>query len=53
MPEMDGISLIGELRTLSPATHVVMLSMLDTEKYVTQAFMEGARGYLLKNVGEE
>ncbi|MDQ0637835.1 DNA-binding NarL/FixJ family response regulator [Pedobacter sp. W3I1] len=53
MPEMDGISLIGELKTLSPATHVVMLSMLDNEKYVAQAFMEGARGYLLKNVGEE
>jgi DNA-binding NarL/FixJ family response regulator len=53
MPEMDGISLIGELRTLSPSTHVVMLSMLDNEKYVAQAFLEGARGYLLKNVGEE
>ncbi len=53
MPEMDGISLIGQLRTLSPATRVVMLSMLDNEKYVAQAFIEGARGYLLKNVGEE
>ncbi|MDQ0965171.1 DNA-binding NarL/FixJ family response regulator [Flavobacterium sp. W4I14] len=53
MPEMDGISLIAQLRTLSPATHVVMLSMLDNEKYVAQAFIEGARGYLLKNVGED
>ena len=53
MPEMDGISLISQLRTLSPSTHVVMLSMLDNEKYVAQAFIEGARGYLLKNVGEE
>jgi len=53
MPEMDGISLIAQLRTLSPSTHIVMLSMLDNEKYVAQAFIEGARGYLLKNVGEE
>jgi len=53
MPEMDGISLIAQLRTLSPSTHVVMLSMLDNEKYVAQAFIEGARGYLLKNVGED
>lgn len=53
MPEMNGISLIAQLRTLSPSTHVVMLSMLDNEKYVAQAFIEGARGYLLKNVGEE
>jgi DNA-binding NarL/FixJ family response regulator len=53
MPEMDGISLIAQLRTLSPSTHVVMLSMLDNEKYIAQAFIEGARGYLLKNVGED
>ena len=53
MPEMDGISLIAQLRALSPSTHVVMLSMLDNEKYVAQAFIEGARGYLLKNVDEE
>lgn len=53
MPEMDGISLIAQLRTLSPSTHIVMLSMLDNEKYVAQAFIEGARGYLLKNVGED
>lgn len=53
MPEMDGISLIAQLRTLSPSTHIVMLSMLDNEKYIAQAFIEGARGYLLKNVGED
>jgi len=53
MPEMDGITLIGELKTVSPATQVMMLSMLDSEKYIAQAFIEGARGYLLKNISEE
>lgn len=50
MPEMDGIALIQELKENSPETQVVILSMLDNEKYVAQAFSEGASGYLLKNV---
>jgi len=53
MPEMDGISLIKELKLKSPDTQVVMLSMLDNEKYVSQAFSEGASGYLLKNVSSD
>ena len=53
MPEMDGITLITELKAVSPDTHIMMLSMLDNEKYIAQAFIEGARGYLLKNVSEE
>jgi len=53
MPEMDGISLIRELKLKSPETQIVMLSMLDNEKYVSQAFSEGASGYLLKNVSAD
>lgn len=53
MPEMDGITLITQLKTVSPNTHIMMLSMLDNEKYIAQAFIEGARGYLLKNISEE
>jgi DNA-binding NarL/FixJ family response regulator len=53
MPEMDGISLIKELKLKSPDTQIVMLSMLDNEKYVSQAFSEGASGYLLKNVSSD
>lgn len=53
MPEMDGITLITELKTISPDTRIIMLSMLDNEKYIAQAFIEGARGYLLKNISEE
>lgn len=53
MPELDGISLIGELKKSSPETKVVILSMLDNEKYVAQAFSEGASGYLLKNVSSD
>jgi DNA-binding NarL/FixJ family response regulator len=53
MPELDGIALTRELKILSPETKVVILSMLDNEKYVTQAFAEGAYGYLLKNVSAD
>lgn len=52
MPEMDGISLIRELKTSYPAIKVIVLSMLDNEKYIAQAFIEGSHGYLLKNVNE-
>lgn len=53
MPEMDGISLTKELNFLKPQVHVIILSMLDNEKYVAQAFMEGASGYLLKSIGAD
>ncbi|TDQ11812.1 response regulator transcription factor [Pedobacter metabolipauper] len=53
MPELDGISLIRELKLVSPKTRVVILSMHDNEKYVFQAFIEGASGYLLKNVSAD
>jgi DNA-binding NarL/FixJ family response regulator len=53
MPELDGISLIKELKILSPDTKVVILSMHDNEKYVAQAFLEGASGYLLKNASAD
>ena len=52
MPEMDGISLIKAIKLTHPDIKVVILSMLDHEKYVMQAFMEGSYGYLLKNVYE-
>ena len=53
MPVMDGMALIKGLKAKHPAVRVVILSMLDGEKYITQAFSEGAFGYLLKNVGSD
>lgn len=53
MPELDGISLLKELKKISPETRIVMLSMHDNEKYISQAFLEGASGYLLKNVSAD
>jgi DNA-binding NarL/FixJ family response regulator len=53
MPGLDGISLIKKIKELNPDVRIVMLSMLDNEKYVAQAFSEGASGYLLKNVSAD
>jgi DNA-binding NarL/FixJ family response regulator len=53
MPQMPGIELIGHLRQKYPAIRVIVLSMLDHEKYVYQAFNAGAQGYLLKNVSAD
>ncbi len=53
MPELDGISLIKEAHNLKPDIRVVILSMHDNDKYVSQAFQEGASGYLLKSVSAD
>ena len=53
MPELDGISLIKEAYNLKPDIKVVILSMHDNDKYVSQAFQEGASGYLLKSVSAD
>lgn len=53
MPVMDGIELIKNLKTNYPKIRLVILSMLDNEKYVAQAFSEGACGYLLKSVSSD
>jgi len=42
-----------ELKAKYPEVKVVMLSMHDNEKYISQAFIEGAVGYLLKNISAE
>ncbi|MDB5006858.1 MAG: Response regulator receiver protein [Mucilaginibacter sp.] len=53
MPEISGIELIEQLKENYPQINVIVLSMLDHEKYVYQAFIAGARGYLLKNVSAD
>lgn len=53
MPNLNGIELIAKVKSHSPATKVIVLSMLDHENYVMEAIKNGASGYLLKNVSEE
>lgn len=51
MPHMDGFRTLAELQALHPTVRVLVLSMLDHERYVAQALAAGATGYALKNSG--
>lgn len=53
MPELDGLGLLKELKARNLNTKVVILSMHDNEKYISQAFLDGASGYLLKSVSAD
>jgi DNA-binding NarL/FixJ family response regulator len=53
MPEMDGINLTLKIKEEFKHIKVVILSMLDHEKYIYQAYQAGANGYLLKSISEE
>ncbi|MHA4894126.1 response regulator [Pedobacter sp. PWIIR3] len=50
MPEMGGIDLIGEIKLRFPEIKIIVLSMFENQKYVSQAFSKGASAYLIKNV---
>ena len=50
MPEMDGIDTMKLLRKKYPDVKVLVLSMLDDERYVHQMLEVGAAGYLLKDI---
>lgn len=49
MPNMDGIELTKEIKTLYPGTKVVAFTMFDQDEAVKQMLDAGACGYLLKN----
>ncbi|TGE21673.1 response regulator transcription factor [Hymenobacter aquaticus] len=49
MPELDGFAALPILRAQYPEVRVLVLSMLDHERYVAQALDAGAAGYVLKN----
>lgn len=53
MPELNGLELAGILKNKFPDIKVIILTMLDNENYIQQAFVNGAMGYLLKIVGRD
>lgn len=53
MPGMDGLQLIGRLRELDPALHILILSGYADFEYAKKAIQQRADGYLLKPVDED
>ena len=54
MPECDGVQSVRLIKEKFPKTKVIMLSSLGDDYNISQALMNGAEGYLSKNLrGEE
>jgi len=48
MPEMDGLQALEEIRKISPATKVIMVSAEATMDKVKDAISKGAAGFIVK-----
>jgi DNA-binding NarL/FixJ family response regulator len=53
MPKLDGIALTSTIKTKGYPVKVVVLSILDDEKYASNAFTSGASAYLSKDIEED
>lgn len=48
LPQMSGIELVGRLKEIRPALHVIMLTVYPENEKIFQSLQAGATGYLLK-----
>ena len=48
MPNFQGINTIRKVKTIHPGIKVLILSMHKDKEYLSQAILEGAEGYLIK-----
>jgi len=53
MPIMNGVEATERIKSISPMSRVVVLSIHDDENYVHQVIASGASGYLLKEMDAE
>jgi DNA-binding NarL/FixJ family response regulator len=53
MPELDGVHAIQEIRTVAPATRILVLTTYDSDGDILRAVEAGATGYLLKDTPRE
>ncbi|MEU7427507.1 MULTISPECIES: response regulator transcription factor [unclassified Streptomyces] len=53
MPDVDGLTVLGELRRMPDPPVVAMLTTFDADEYVTAALRSGAAGFLLKDTDPE
>ena len=49
MPKMSGLDAITSIKSITPATQVIMLTSYDLDENIRTAMNRGASGYLLKS----
>ncbi|QLY28334.1 response regulator transcription factor [Nocardia huaxiensis] len=49
MPDVDGLTVLREVRALAAPPEVAMLTTFDTDEYIVTALRSGAAGFLLKD----
>lgn len=49
LPGISGIEGIRKFKAISPATHIIMLTIFDDDDLIFNALCQGAEGYLLKS----
>jgi len=53
MPEMDGLKALSSIKKAYPKTKVVMLTTFEDTENITEAYINGADGYILKDIKPE
>ncbi|HSU57608.1 MAG TPA: response regulator transcription factor [Candidatus Dormibacteraeota bacterium] len=53
LPGMDGIQAVRRMKSMSPATRIIMLTVFDDHDKIFKAICSGASGYLLKTAPVE
>ncbi len=51
LPDIEGLAVLGQLRSAAPQAAVLIVSMHDDPTRVRQALEAGAAGYVLKGIG--
>jgi len=53
LPDKSGLELCREIRTISPSTRILIVSMHSKVDYIVKAFQAGATGYMTKESATE
>ena len=53
MPDLDGVSVLRQIRATDPRARVIIVTAYDTDEQIVQAVVAGAQGYLLKGAPRE
>ncbi len=53
MPDLDGVSVLRQIRARDPQARVIVVTAYDTDERIVQAVVAGAQGYVLKGAPRE